>query len=117
MRPKILIVLGVLFAAAVSMEAAKSTGLKFSVLCNAKDSCTVTGSGFAPNASYQLGVSDNCGVFLFGSAVNTSSTGTLDVTISPGESSGCDVSGWTFGLATIGRKPSQVATFVASDPD
>jgi uncharacterized membrane protein YhfC len=116
MRPKILIVLGVLFAA-VSMQAARSAALKFSVLCNTADSCTVTGSGFAPKASYQLGVSDNCSVFLFGSAVNTSNTGNLSLTISPGESSGCDVKGWTFTLFTIGRKPSQVATFVASDPD
>jgi hypothetical protein len=117
MRPKILIVLAVLFAAVSIAPAKSTTALKFSVLCNAGDSCTVTGSGFAPKASYQLGVSDNCGAFLFGSAVNTSNTGNLSVTISPGESSGCNVSGWTFTLFTMGHKPSQVATFVASDPD
>jgi len=116
MRPKILIVLGVLFAA-VSMQAARSSALKFSVLCNGADSCTVTGSGFAPNASYQLDVSDNCGAFIFGSAVNASSTGALSVTITPEETASCNTKSWTFTLFTIGRRPSRVATFVASDPD
>jgi hypothetical protein len=116
MRPKILIVLGVLFAA-VSMQAARSTALKFSVVCNAPDSCTVTGSGLGANASYQLGVSDSCGTFMFGSAVNANSTGALSITVTPGESAGCDVKGWTFTLSTIGRRSTQVATFFASDPD
>jgi|SRR5579863_72558 len=116
MRPKLLIVLGVLIAAA-SIAPAKSTAVKFSVVCNAADSCTVTGSGLAANASYQLDVSDNCGGFIFGSAVNASSTGALSVTVTLEESASCDAKSWTFTLSTIGRRPSQVATYVVSDVD
>ena len=94
-----------------------STMLTFSVSCNASDSCLVTGSGLAKSASYQLEVTDSCGALLHSGAVNTSGTGTLDYTVVAGESAGCSVTGWTFSLFTIGRKPSQVATYLASDPD
>lgn len=118
MKLKLTIVLSVLFVMVpVATPKGASQGLTFSVQCDAADSCVVTASGLGANASYQLEVSDSCGAQVYTNAVNASSTGTLNHTLVPAESPGCHVTGWTFSLFTIGRRPSQVATFVASDPN
>jgi hypothetical protein len=118
MKTKIAIVLSVLFVAVpMATPKATSTGLKFSVNCVAADSCTITASGLAASTSYQLGVADSCGALLLQNNVTTSGAGALNITFNPGESSGCNVTGWTFSLFTIGRRPSQVATFHVSDAD
>lgn len=118
MKLKLTIVLSVLFVMVpIATPKGASQGLTFSVQCNAADSCVVTASGLGANASYRLEVSDGCGALVYTNAVNASGTGTLNDTVVPAEPLGCDVTGWTFSLFTIGRKPSQVASFVASDPN
>jgi hypothetical protein len=118
MKTKIAIVLSVLFAAApIAMPKGAPTGVKFSVSCVAADSCTVIGSGLAPNSSYQLDITDSCGILSYSSAENTNSAGAISITVTAAESTGCNVSGWTFTLSTIGKRSSRVATLFVYDVD
>jgi hypothetical protein len=118
MKTKIAIVLSVLFVAVpMAMPKGSPSTVKFSVYCDGADSCTVTGSGLTPSTTYQIYVADNCGGVVLQNNVTTNGAGALNTTSTIGESVGCDVSGWTFSLFTIGRRSSQVATFTVTDPD
>jgi hypothetical protein len=118
MKTKIAIVLSVLFVAVpMATPKATSTGLKFSASCDGADSCTITGSGLTPSTTYQLDVADSCGSIVLYNNVTTSGAGALNTIVTVGESFGCNVTGWTFTLFTIGRRPSQVATTVVADVD
>jgi hypothetical protein len=118
MKTKIAIVLSVLFVTVpMAMPKGSSSTVKFSVICGAADSCTITGSGLAANTTYQLNVADSCGSIVLYNNVSTSGAGALSTTVTVGESFGCDATGWTFSLFTIGRRSSQVATFTVTDPD
>lgn len=118
MKTKIAIVLSVMFVAVpMATPKATSTGLKFSVSCDGADSCAVTGSGLAASTTYQLNVTDSCGSIVLYNNVTTSGAGVLNTTVPVGESFGCDATGWTFSLFTIGRRPSRVATIIVADAD
>jgi hypothetical protein len=118
MKTKIAIVLSVLFVTVpMATPKATSTGLKFSVSCDGADSCTITGSGLTPSTTYQLNVADSCGSIVLYNNVSTNGAGALNTTVTVGESFGCDVTGWTFSLFTIGRRPSRVATLLVADAD
>ena len=118
MKTKIAIALSILFVT-VPMATPKGTsaGLKFSVSCAGADSCTITGSGLAANTTYQLDIADSCGSIVLHNNVSTSSAGALNATLTVSESFGCDVTGWTFSLFTIGKRSSQVATAIVADAD
>jgi hypothetical protein len=118
MKTKLAIVLSVLFVTVpMATPKATSTGLKFSVSCDGADSCTITGSGLAANTTYQLDVADSCGSIVLHNNVSTSSAGSLNATLTVSESFGCDATGWTFSLFTIGRRSSRVATAIVADVD
>ena len=118
MKTKIAIVLSVLFVAVpMATPKATSTGLQFSVSCAGADSCTITGSGLAANATYQLDVADSCGSIVLHNNVSTNGAGSLNTTLTVAESFGCDATGWTFSLFTIGRRSSRVATTIVADVD
>jgi hypothetical protein len=118
MKTKIAILLSILFVTGpMATPKATSTGLKFSVNCGAADSCTITGSGLSPSTTYQLDIADSCGSIVLHNNVSTSSAGSLNITLTVAESFGCDVTGWTFSLSTIGKRSSRVATAIVADVD
>lgn len=118
MKTKIAIVLSVMFAAVpIATPKGAPSGMIFSVSCFAADSCTVSGSGLAANSSYQLDVTDSCSILNYSSAENTNSSGAFSTTFTAGESGGCNVTGWTFTLSTIGKRSTRVATRFVNDVD
>ena len=119
MKIKIAVALGVLFALApLAAPKGRTQGLTFSASCDTTDTCTVTGSGLAASTGYILDLVDSCGASAYRSDVNTNSSGVLNIVLSGVyESSGCNVTGWTFTLATLGKRAAVVATYFASDGD
>jgi hypothetical protein len=119
MKLKIAIAMGVLFALApLAAPKGAAQTLTFSVSCTLADNCAVTGSGLAASASYVLTIADSCGAVVHSTSLKTSTSGTLNVIVNGvAESLGCSSTGWTFSLATSGRKSAVVATYFASDPD
>ena len=119
MKLKIGVALGVLVAL-VPMAAPKGRpqGLSFFASCDSTDACTVTGSALAASTSYMLTVTDSCNVEVHSTSVNTNSSGVLNTVLNGvAESSGCNVTGWTFTLSTGGKRSTVVATYFASDGD
>jgi len=119
MKLKIAIAMGVLFALApLAAPKGPAQSLTFSVSCTLTDNCTITGSGLAASASYVVTITDSCGAVVHSTSLNTSSSGTVNVIVNGvAESAGCSSTGWTFSLATSGRKSAVVATYFAADPD
>ena len=116
MKTKLAIVVSILFVAVpIATPKGAPSGVTFSVSCDAADSCKVSASGLAANSSYQLDVTDSCGILNYSSAQNTNSSGAFSTTFTAGESAGCNVTGWTFTLSTIGKRSSRVATLFVND--
>jgi hypothetical protein len=116
---KIAVALGVLVALApMAAPKGRPQGLSFFASCDSTDACTVTGSGLAASTSYMLTVTDSCNVEVHSTSVNTNSSGVLNTVLNGvAESSGCNVTGWTFTLSTGGKRSTVVATYFASDGD
>lgn len=117
MKIKLAVALGVLFALApLAAPKGRAQGLTFSAVCDTADNCTVSGSGLTASTSYVLTVTDSCNALITATSVNTNGSGVLNTLLNGvAESSGCNVTGWTFTLSTGGRRSSVVASFFAVD--
>jgi hypothetical protein len=122
----IAVALGVLFVATPSATPkGKPTTLVFTAVCGLAastgslpadangdiDTCELTGTGLAAGASYNLIVTNSCGVTDFRTGINTTSSGTLAWSAILYDSLGCE--GWTFSL--YGVRNALVAQTTASD--
>jgi hypothetical protein len=122
----IAVALGVLFVATPSATSkGKPASVVFSAVCTSVaptgalpadangdiDTCELSGTGLAGGASYNLTVTDSCGVTDFRTGINTTSSGTLSWSAILYDSPGCE--GWTFSL--YGVRNALVAQTTVSD--
>ena len=122
----IAVALGVLFVATPSATSkGKPSSVAFSVVCTSVaptgalpadangdiDTCELSGTGLAGSASYNLIVTDSCGITDFKTGIITTSSGTLQWSDTLYDPLGCG--GWTFSL--YGVRNALVAQTTASD--